>query len=186
MSTIFCTHDVDSMCRALVQQYNALHDALAVSDGYSTNHFHRDVSGIPAGDFSNPSSSALQVSAADAGATLASVELLVNNIQGVLLAHFSDDSAHLKVDAVNLAVLINVPLATDATTSVTLINACQSAYNQHLTQSGVHVASDTVSIWGGNAATDQTSAKNAANNGKGSINDHIESAPSIGRIKLIG
>src|SRR5216684_6231840 len=133
MSEILARKEITTMLFAVIKQFNALHDALAangtLSDGYGTNHFHRDISAEgPFGDFSDPTSSALAVSGT--ATDLPTLIALVNQQQAVLagaqeLSHFHDDRAHLIVDVVNFSGLSVVPQAKDLATALTLVNALQ-------------------------------------------------------------
>ncbi len=193
MSEILARKDLFTMVFALVQQFNALHDALAangtISDGYGTNHFHRDISAEgPLGTYEFPTSSALSVSAPVA-TDLPTLLVLLNFQKAVLAgaastAHFSDDRAHLKVDAVNFAALSVIPSATDLASALVLVNGLQTLYNAHRTQSGVHPSNDTVNTWTGSAAVDLATAIASANFGTSEINDHILSGPSVGGVRI--
>lgn len=186
MSTIFSKKDVDAICRACVQQYNALH---AATISASTDGYHRDISGVASGDFSAPSSSNLQVSAATAS-NLATTTTLALNIQGVLHVHFADDSAHLIADTVNVALDGYAVDYTSGTTQlnsvVAMLNAAKVVFNAHLSQSGVHLKTDDANSVATSDATDLSSAQTLANAMKTKINAHIISGPSVGRIKLLG
>lgn len=187
MSTIFSRKDVDSLARALVQQYNALHQATvsASEDGY-----HRDVSGVPAGDFSAPSSSVLAISAASASSLALSIVSALN-CQGVLHVHFNDDSAHLKVDAASIAegldgyAIDNTSAETQLSSVCSMLTWAKAVFNEHLSSSGVHLKSDTQHVIGTTDATDLSSAEALADALKVAVNAHILSGPSVGRIKLV-
>lgn len=185
MSTIFSRKNVDAALRAVVQQYNALHQATIST---SVDGYHRDISGVASGDFSAPGSSNLQVSAASA-TDLATSLTLVLNIQGVLHDHFADDSAHLKADSVNVAfdgyAIDNTSGATQLSSAILMANAIKLNYNAHLTQSGVHLKSDTANNVSTSDATDQSSLDTLLNAMKTKVNAHIVSGPTVGRVKLI-
>jgi hypothetical protein len=185
MSTIYTRRDVESLTRAVVMQYNALHQATTATtvDGY-----HRDISGIPAGDFRFPTSSNLQVTAAN-GTTLATTITLALNIQGVQHVEFLDEEAHLKVDATNTALdgysIDNTSAATQLSSVIIMLNVAKSTHNAHLTQSGVHRKNDTANAVATVDATDLTSAETLANAIKTAKNAHIISGPTVGRVRII-
>ena len=181
MSTIFSRKDVDSVARALVQQYNALHQATIATtvDGY-----HRDISGVPSGDFSAPSSADLQVSADDA-TDLASSQALALNLKGVLSVHFADDQAHLIADTVNVTFEGDGYVADTLAHAEVLANQMKADFNAHLTQSGVHLNNDMGNTVVSADATDQGSLDTLLNETKVNVNAHILSGPTVGRVKLI-
>jgi len=189
MSTIFARKEIFSLLYAVIQQLDALHDALAASgtltDGYVTHNFHRDISGVAGGTFEYPSSTTLAVSAATA-VDLPTVITLANNIRGVLLAHLSDDSAHQIKDTVNYNLMVATVVASDLPSVETLLNSMVTIYNAHRTQSGVHMNNDTFNLWLGGTAVDLPSSIILANQGAATVNDHILSGPAVGRVKIIG
>jgi hypothetical protein len=184
MSTIFSQRTSEAIIRALVRQYNALHQATIAT---STAGFHRDISGVPAGDFRFPTSSNLQVSAANS-TDLPTVLVLAKNLQGVLQVHLADDEAHLIADAVNVganALLIdNTSGATQLSSVIIMLNAIKVAFNAHLTQSGVHLNNDGTNSVATANATDLATSITLANAMKTKVNTHIVSGPAVGRIKL--
>lgn len=184
MSTIFPQITSEALIRALVQQYNALHQATITT---STAGFHRDISGVPSGDFSSPSSSNLQVSAATAS-DLATVLTMALNIQGVLKVHFADNVSHLIADSVNVGLdgysIDNTSGATKLSSVILMLNAAKVVSNAHLTQSGVHLNNDGTNTVATADATDLASAITLANGIKAKVNPHIISGPTVGRIKL--
>jgi|SRR5271169_2645898 len=185
MSTIFSRKNDTSAVSAVVQQYNALHEATIST---TTDGYHRDISGVPGGDFRNPTSVNLQVSATNAS-DLASSLVLVLNEQGVLAQHFADDAAHLMADTVNVAfdgyAVDNTNGTTQLSSAIAMANAMKLDYNAHLTQSGVHRKSDTANNVSTSDATDLTSLETLLNAMKTKVNAHIVSGPTVGRVKLV-
>ncbi len=185
MSTIFSSKNDDSAVRALVQQYNVLHDATI---SVTTDGYHRDISGVPGGDFSFPTSSNLQVSAATAS-NLATTLTLAKNVQGVMKVHFADDSAHLIADTVNVTfetlLIDNTSGATQLSSVILMLNREKLDFNAHLSQSGVHLKTDAHNTVSASDATDLGTSETLANALKTAVNSHILSGPTVGRIKLL-
>lgn len=184
MSTIFSQRTSEAAIRALVQQYNALHQATIAT---STAGFHRDISGIPAGDYRFPTSSNLQVTAATA-TNLATTLTMALNMQGVLKVHFADDVAHLIADTVNVALdgysIDNTNATTQLSSVILMLNAAKVVFNAHLTQSGVHLNNDGTNTVATTNASDLATSITLVNAMKTKVNAHIVSGPTVGRIKL--
>lgn len=187
MATIFSRKNVDAVCRACAQQYNALHEATIST---STDGYHRDISGVvDTGDsFSNPISKSLQVTAASA-TTLPTVLLSALNIQAVLHMHFADAEAHLKADSVNVGLdgyaIDNTSATTQQSSANLMLNAAKVVLNAHLTQSGVHRKSDTANSVATTDASNLATSETLANALKSAINAHIVSGPTVGRVHLL-
>lgn len=181
MATLFVRKNVDAVCRALVKQFNALHDLI---DGYAqASLYHRDVTGVDSGSWDSPASVSLQVTAADASG-LASSLLLANNLLSVARIHFADDESHLLADTTNAITLVD-GYATTLELAQVAANHVRVKFLAHRTQGGVHVNNDNENVAITTPATDQTTTNNLLNSLKDKLNDHIASGPTVGRIKLI-
>jgi hypothetical protein len=156
MSTIYANKDVETLCRALVNQYNALHDGYTLSTTQGAAYFHRDISGIAAGDYRFPTSTNLQVSYANGTDLPSTLKLAAGHdgyavsidgyisIQGALHYHFLDDSAHLYRDLSDTSdaykgvgldgyVIDNTSATTQLSSLILLLNAAKVLFNAHLT-----------------------------------------------------
>lgn len=182
MATLFVRKTDSAIVRALVKQYNALHDLV---DGYGqVVQYHRDVSGVDSGNWESPASVSLQVSAADATDLPTSV-VLANNLLAVARQHIADGEAHLLADTTNAVTLVD-GYATDLPSVEVVANHVRLKYLAHRTQGGIHVVNDTVNVASTTPATDQSTSNSLLNDLKAKLNAHISSGPSLGRIKLIG
>lgn len=184
MSTIFSTKDVDSLARALVLQYNALHDATVSA---STDGYHRDISGVAGGTYEYPTSTPLQVTAATASSLSTTITLALN-LKGVLSMHWLDDSAHLIADTVSDLtefVIDNTSAGTQLSSVIEMLNAEKLYHNSHLEAVGVHLKDDVHNACSTTDASNLATAQTLANDMKALVNSHILNGPSCGRIKLL-
>lgn len=162
---------------AIVAAINALIDA-----NLSTQ-VHRDKTSTPAGDSLNPSSSVLQVTAANA-TNLATSITLANEIKGILSVHMADSSAHLEADETNVN-FDGYALASSEATVIALANAMKVDHNAHCADTNVHVNADGTNTVSSSDATDQSSANTLLNELKGDLNAHIANAGLVQRLVLI-
>lgn len=134
-------------------------------------------------DYTSPTASALQVTAANAS-SLATLRTLCRNIWSVGKAHFADDVAHAVADTTNLW---GDQPAEDASLEdlQTWLNARKASFTAHLTQSGVHYANDATTAIASDDATNQSTANALGNEIKGDLNAHINLALAGSSIKLV-
>lgn len=180
MTTLYSQDTIEAIARASVVQHNNFVQNKADTDGY----FHRSRSSVPSGDYRNPSSSALSVSAASA-TDLATSIALTNDIFHVLKAHCLDDVAHLVADTAVFSVLDGYSNATDLTSVQVVLNACKAQYNLHIVKTTCHLHADSSNSVSASNATDQSSANTLANQFKTNLNAHSGSAPAVGFIKVL-
>lgn len=185
MPTVFSKKDVDSICRALVKQYNRLHEDTVASDGY----VHRDqTSVISSNDFADPESVILAIDADDAS-DLASSLTLTNELRGKMKVHFRDGHAHRTADLESEAALDGYIDAADLDDVQDQLNLMHHTFNTHLsrvTAEGFecHVIDDTANEVTDSPATDQSSSNTLANALKDALDAHVLDGPAVGRIKL--
>lgn len=188
--------EVDFLVWGLVDAVNKLHDAFTAKDGYDT--WHRDITSVVSGaPFGAPVITTLQ-SVAPAAADLPSCSVLGNELFGVLNTHFLDDSAHLVKDLFNDGYLVNdtqivLPLNSQTLVQVAnQLNVLKDAFNTHIIQTGVHIASDGVNTITAANATSLSTAITLANAIQTSVNAHISSGPknsagaTLPRVRPVG
>lgn len=171
---------------AMVAALNALIRSMVDND---TTYPHYEVTGVPAGDYRNPSTTALLV-ALTSTADLAAVKAMANEARKVLYAHFTDANAHDAADTTNAALIVSTTLAelvaadSQATTN-TFVNALSTAYEAHRTQAGVHSHNDTTNLYTAASATDLASSKLAIADVKAQTNAHVQLAWPTPSIELV-
>lgn len=185
MPTLKVTKDVDSVCRALVKQYNRLHEDTVADDGY----VHSDKSGVMTSvDYTDPESKLLQVEAADA-TDLATSVTLTNALRAVMMEHFDDDVAHRVADSTSVGALDGYADAEDLDDVQDQLNVMQHTFNAHLDRAvslvKCHLNDDDVNEVTTAAATNQATSNTLANDLKSALNAHIDEGPNVGKIKLI-
>lgn len=185
MPTIKVNKDVDSICRALVKQYNRLHEDTVADDGY----VHSDQTGVDTSNgYTDPDSEVLSVTAANAS-NLATSVTLTNNLRGVMLEHFRDDVSHRLADDTSVGLLDGYSDAVILDDVEDQLNTMHHVFNGHLSRSvssiKVHLNDDAVNVVTTAAATDQSTANALGNALKSAVNAHILLGPAVGKIKLI-
>lgn len=183
MATYFTQKNVDSVVRALVKAYNALHDSVQSATGASGNGaFHYDITSYPTGDYTNPSSSAVVTSksTSEDGYNACANELLA-----VLKVHFNDDYAHAVADTTNSLSAYADGYAESAATLYAVLNAMKTKYNAHLSQSGVHFNNDSTNTVTAEDATDSPTAETLILELQDEVLDHTESGPAVGKVRLM-
>ena len=144
---------------------------------------HRDKTSIPSGDALNPSSTALQVTAA-ASTNLATSITLANNLKSVLGFHMADDSAHLIADTTNVN-FDGYALASSLATGIAHGNAIKVDYTDHIADTSVHLNADSTNTVAAAVATDQGSLNTLLTELKADINAHINLCGSIQRLIIV-
>jgi hypothetical protein len=163
---------------AVISALNALRSVAASS----WNVVHADTTSTTNGDFQNPiAKPALFV--APAATDLPSLLLLCAELAGRHILHLRDGHAHRAADAANL--LANAPPTTLAAAQVFLTDA-KARWNAHLTQAGVHYATDTTDAIAVADATDLPTAIALANAYRVAFAAHIQNALYGASIQLIG
>lgn len=155
----------------------------ALIDARLSTQVHRDKTSIPAGDSLNPSSTVLQVTAANAS-DLATSITLANSIKGILGVHMADSSAHLEADLTNIN-FDGYALASDLATVIALANAMKVNHNAHCANTDCHLNADSTNTVSASAASDQSSSNTLLNELKSDLNAHIANAGLIQRLILI-
>lgn len=174
-----------SLIYALVSAFNATRVAQARGSSYP--HV-TPTSTTDATDYRAPTNAAYQVTAATAS-SLATLRTLCRDLYDVGVAHFADGGedaqAHDAADSTNTW---GTKPATDASLSdlQTWLNARKTAWNAHLTQSGVHYASDVTNAVSTADASDQSTANALANALKDALNAHITLALPGFSLRIVG
>jgi hypothetical protein len=175
-----------SMAFALVSQLNAFLKSF-VTNNATLAYPHFDTTSLQvASDYTTPSSTPLQVTAATA-VDLPSTITLAENLRSVMQAMMGDTLAHKASDATNLALitLTAAPLSVDLPSVEIVLNAEKAALNAHFTQSGIHAHSDTTNTVSTAAATTLTTAEALANALTTAVNAHIVFSPGSILINLV-
>ena len=131
----------------VVTAYNTLVDV-----GLTTQK-HRDKTAVQNGSSLLPSSTPLLLAYSW---SVDGYSKAVNEMQGALYQHMQDASAHLKVDAVNVN-FDGYAIASKLATEMALANAIKVDYNNHGSQSGVHLNNDASHQIAAGDATDELS-----------------------------
>jgi len=168
---------------ALVSQFNALRASIA---GDLTTEPHADVTSTTGGDFSAPAATAFTVPTTTVD-TLAKTIVRANLLSQYMLVHFADAVAHQAVDDTNDATIDLTELASTATQNQTntRLNLIQTAYNAHLTQSGVHFTNDTTNDDSTTAASDAPTSQALATALTSAFNAHIQAALGGSSLELV-
>ncbi len=169
---------------------NAVVHNLKLRDDTETDstYPHADVTSTTGGGFASPTPSALHVTATNA-TTLPTGITLAENIRSVMLIHFADagsalnawGGAHKAADTVNAALISydEIPELTAASSQDDLddlLNAEKAAWNAHMSQSGVHFITDSVTTIGASDASNLGESETLANELKTDVNTHIDFA----------
>jgi hypothetical protein len=142
--------------------------------------FHKDTTSVTSrADFTAPTRSDLQVTAANASSEATSVAL-ANDLKRVINLHFADAVAHDSA----LSAAVATASATALASAITLANALKAAFNTHLSASDVHFNNDSTNTVAATNASDQSSLNTLLNEMKGDVNAHIVSAPAGAWIQL--
>lgn len=157
---------------AAAQAVNALIDAKL------TTEVHRDKTSLPGTDIMLPTSSVLQVTAANAS-DLPTCITLANQMRSIMNVHFADSSAHLVADTVSSL----APVASDLATVITLANSLKSVYNVHGVSTTYHLNADTTIAT--TNASDLATSITLLNAEKTKFNSHINAGGAIQRIVLV-
>lgn len=159
----------DELVFGLVQAHNLSVRAFVAT----TTNPHADITSTQSGSYTAPVLTQLAVAAT--ASSLATSITAAEQIRVILLAHFADagssanlyGGAHKAADATNTALIsyTTIPQLTSSATLAqveALLNACKTAVNAHVGQSGVHFTNDgTNSVTAANA-TDQTTSNTLA------------------------
>jgi len=139
------------------------------------------------------STSEKTVQSADAS-SLATSLTLVNELcslwqktSGGFPGHINDDLAHVAKDTTNtldLGGALTYPALTLAQ-AIANANALYTAYNAHLSQSGVHQNNDGTNTASSSSATDQSSLNTRLNDLKSKFNSHLANATPAGALRLV-
>jgi hypothetical protein len=169
----------EALTRAVVLQHNALVSAVTEQ---LTTFPHGDITSTTSGHYSAPGAAAMITTLADA-TTLPTTIALANDLKLKINLHIADGSpVHKAADATNG---ITTAVASDQTTSNTLLNAIKAKYNAHLILSGVHFTNDATNTVTAADATDAGSSQTLATEIKAKYNAHIIFALGNVGLKLI-
>ncbi len=205
MSTKFTQGTSEAMLRALITSFNELHlatVAVTTTSGsfskvgtgtggvaYTTaSFFHRDITGVPSGDYLFPSSSNLQCRLTASNGNLVSTIVSANELAGVIKAHFLDDSAHSRGDSVQHAYLTAFTASTNLASAGTLLSASYLAWNNHLASASLHLNTDATNPMTGSITSGITTQGHAdfiVGQMFTKVNTHVASGPAVGRIKIV-
>jgi hypothetical protein len=160
---------------ALVSALNAMVRAYVDND---TTLAHYEKTSTPAGDYRNPSISALLMTFSTPPADLAAARTAANEARRVLYAHMVDANAHKAADTVNAALISTTALAELTSSSSqgdtnTFINTLKTAYQAHRTQANIHSHNDTTNVITDADATDLATSKTLVAGVKTQGNAHV-------------
>ena len=183
MATYFTGKNDTAAVRALVKAFNALHDSVQSATGASGNGaFHYDITSVPTGDFSDPSSSAVVTTLT----TTDGYNECANEMLGIMKVHFADDYAHAVADTTNAFEAAYVDgYAVDTETQYALLNAEKTKFNAHLTQSGVHANNDSTNTVTADDATTTETAELLILDLIEQLDDHMASGPATGKVRFV-
>lgn len=150
----------------------------AVIDARLTTEVHRDKTSLAGSDVLNPTSSVLQVTAANAS-DLPTCIVLANQMRSIMNVHFLDASAHKVADTVSAL----GPVATDLASVIVLANSLKSVYNVHGVSTTYHVNADTTIATAN--ASDLATSITLLNAEKTKFNSHISAGGTIQRLELV-
>lgn len=182
----------------------ALSMALAIAHNKTVvtlvgSSFHADLTSTTTTDqLYTHTPATLQVTAANAAGDITTAIALLNNLIGVATVMMKDAvstspvsaGAHKIPDATNLALLpaqyvATGNLATDTAAVVAAANSWKTAYNAHLTQTGVHYTNDGTNSVATANATDLPSSTTLLNAEKTAVNAHIAGAPATQMVNVV-
>jgi hypothetical protein len=153
-----------------------------VVDAGLTSQVHKDKTSQQNGTDLVPSSTPLLITAITM--TTDGYYTAANNIQGVLMAHFADDSAHLIADIVNVD-FDGYARASSAATAYALVNAIKLNYNNHGTETSVHLNNDSSHDITSPDANSEASLVTLLAELRTDINAHIADAGLTQRYQLV-
>ena len=187
MATYFTRKNTDAALRALVKAFNALHDSVAGATGASGNGaYHHDITSVPTGDYTNPSSTAVAFATTVTTNSLDGYCANGNELLGILKVHFADDYSHNKVDATNQFVAAFVDgYCTTAAKLYAFCNQAKAAYNAHCAQSGVHYNNDSSNTISATDATTLATAGALLAEMFIDVAVHMASGPATGKVRWV-
>jgi hypothetical protein len=156
----------DAMIFALVAAHNAAQRAYTLNE---TTYPHADITSVPGGDYTAPTSTAV-ANAAAAATTLGTTLTSANESKRIANLHMADALAHEAADADHL---ISSPDATDQTTANTLLNELKTDLNLHFLDADSHYTADATNVVDAADATDAGSSQTLADDIKAKLNAHI-------------
>lgn len=185
MSTLKVQNTEEAVLKAVVKQYNALHDYLnaTVTAMDGNGKAHRDITGVTSGDYLNLSSTAIAMTFTPSTPVLLSDLVQATNVAlHQYNVHNSDLFAHVGADGYDASPKEVDGYAFDLPTCLAALNQLKLDYNKHVGATTSHVVVDAVNTVVAANATDLASGITLVQAIQTAYNAHVLLGPSIGKI----